>query len=325
MKLIPGFAEPLSMIRMPLFFFVAGVFFTYKQSISTFIDRKADALLKPYLTVSFTILAISFITEETNIIESIVGILYGNGDTIRIVPLWFLTHLFALTVSAYLLCKLLRFNTLHPSLKTLFILILLSVGLVIINHPELFQISIPKTNLRSNGLPFSIDLVPISLAFFMLGHTLKTYVISLTVNLKHTIVLASIFLTIAHFSTATIGLNERMYIQPVYATIGAACGIHLVLSLSKLIERFSAFAKIPLQLGSSSLFILMFHTTIQNRMSILLTNKTELSAEYSIPLIALLASIALPVFAYHFVNKRPLLSLFFLPRKSALTAPKLSK
>jgi fucose 4-O-acetylase-like acetyltransferase len=83
---------------MPLFFILSGVFFSWNLKSSDFLIKKFNTVLKPYALVSFALLGITALKSPEILGTQLIGILYGNGETIRCTPMWFLTHLFIVNV-----------------------------------------------------------------------------------------------------------------------------------------------------------------------------------------------------------------------------------
>lgn len=313
MGLFPSLTEPLSMVRMPLFFFISGVFFSYRKDFNSFTKRKADSLLKPYLTVSFLVLGISILTSEQNIAISLFGVLYGTGNTIRITPLWFLTHLFALSIAAYILLKYLRFETFSIRVKLGFSLIFLALGIVVFESDATRNIHFDFYPEAIKGLPFSVDLLPASLAYFLLGHTLKHQVTSIQINTIIFSVAFASLLYIGIYTDAVIGFNERLYRNPFYATLGAAAGIYLTLSISRLIGCYKYISSIPLLMGRASLFILIFHTTIQNRSTLAIEKITPSISNEGNAVISFVMSVAIPILFYFIAKRYKVIGMLFIP------------
>ncbi len=91
--------------HMPLFFFLSGYFLNTAVGFWNFLKKRFNSLLKPYF---FTIFLIYFISISfgkvgfQNAITRIVKSLYGAGAYLDWVPLWFLPHLFVVSLYAFL-------------------------------------------------------------------------------------------------------------------------------------------------------------------------------------------------------------------------------
>ena len=124
--------EPMSLFRLPLFFFLSGVFFTWAVRPKIFLVKKSEALLKPYFSVLLLLFSISIAFGSDALLWQLAGIIYGNGDTIRWVPLWFLPHLFSVYLFTYVLFRFFKFYQLPLGLMVIVLLIFVSIGVLCI-------------------------------------------------------------------------------------------------------------------------------------------------------------------------------------------------
>lgn len=121
---------------------------------------------------------------------------------------------------------------------------------------------------------------------------------------------------ISTFTDAHIGLNKRVFDNPFFATLGAFLGIYIVLSISWYISKIGWLSFVPLRLGESSLYILIFHGFIQKKTYSYFLNVG--SEHISLPVIAfitLVLSVSVPLAIKWAVLKNDVLSLMFLPFK----------
>ena len=82
-----GLNQALALFRMPLFFFLSGIFFNEAIALRDLMLSKTDSLLKPYFVTLGALLFIDIMLGR-EFIPELKGILYGNGETIRWVTLW---------------------------------------------------------------------------------------------------------------------------------------------------------------------------------------------------------------------------------------------
>lgn len=310
----PALIKPMALFRMPLFFFLSGIFLSYKTDASKFVWKKADALLKPYFVTLILLLFITTILGEGEFNRGLVGILYGNGNTIRWTPLWFLTHLFMVYCIGYVVCKYFRFDAIHANAKKVIIICAIAVGSVYIDIFWNAEIIMASEKFILPGLPFSFDLILISSTFFLLGYIFRSNVISFKPSSIIAIFCLLVFLSIAKFTDAYIDLNERVYRAPVFATVGALCGIYLILFISHLLQKVALIKSALIKFGSGSLFILIFHWLIGGKTFSILHNVLQL--EIPVLLIAIFAfimSVVVPLLIKEIVCKVDLFALFYLP------------
>ena len=101
----PFFYKFIYAFHMPLFFFVSGMFFKSDVPFLKLLRRRYDSLLKPYIVIILLIYFMTLSFTKVNFDISTVRVIkaiYANGHYIDWVQLWFLPHLFALNIFAYL-------------------------------------------------------------------------------------------------------------------------------------------------------------------------------------------------------------------------------
>jgi polysaccharide biosynthesis protein PslL len=91
--------------HMPLFFFLSGYFINPTVEFWTFFKKRFNSLLKPYFFTIFLIYIVSLsfgkMGFQTAIARITVKSLYGTGYYIDWVQLWFLPHLFVVSLYAF--------------------------------------------------------------------------------------------------------------------------------------------------------------------------------------------------------------------------------
>ncbi|MCG7866829.1 MAG: acyltransferase family protein, partial [Candidatus Thiodiazotropha taylori] len=179
---VPDIVDPLSLFRLPLFFFLSGIFFSWAAAPGAFVSHKFEALLKPYLVVLLSLFLLGFISGEDDLTERFVGIFYGVGDTIEWIPMWFLPHLFAVFLFTYGLFRWLKFSDWSIGAKALFLLLLLGVGSEFIDAFWYREVNLLGDGYQLPGLPFSIDIVLITSVFFLFGYMMRDQVVNFKPN-----------------------------------------------------------------------------------------------------------------------------------------------
>ena len=315
--IVPEIIEPMSLFRLPLFFFLSGVFFSTSINPKLFVIKKSEALLKPYFSVLILVLIYSFYLNQEHLMWQLEGILYGNGDTIKWIPMWFLPHLFAVFCFNYLLFRYVGFDKLPYIMKWACLLVFLTIG--ISNIDIFWHINIPviSRSVELPGLPFSMDIILITSVFFIAGNILKEKVITFIPNILLLSSSVIVFLCIIFFTTSHINLNDRVYEAPVFATLGAICGIYIIMCVSHSMAGFRTIGNMFIALGGSSLYILIFHSFFGGKTHDLLGEYlTDKSGMFLLSFIAFILSISLPLTIKWAVNNNSYLALFFLPFES---------
>lgn len=307
----PKFVSLLGLIRIPFFFFLAGIFFSTRRNAKDFILHKADTLLKPYFVSLFAVLLYYILTASPNISKQILGMIYSNGSTIRIEPLWFLPHLFLLFTVCYLTLRTWDFNKRSTPFKIGLVFSLIGIG-VIVKH-LFWQTSFFGSPLLLPGLPFSADILPLSAAFFLSGYFLKSVVLNFRPSIGLSIFALTGFIVITTFTNAKIDFNLRVFNPPLFSLLGAICGIYLALLTSYFIK-FMPFISTPLiKIGQSSLFILIFHAHLGDAVFSALIYFFGEHLQWVLALIAFAVSIFIPMALKVLAARIPPLSLLLLP------------
>lgn len=253
--------------HMPLFFFLSGYFLNTAIPFFEFIKKRSNTLLKPFL---FTVLLIYFTSVSfekmgfNTAITRTVKSLYGSGHYLDWVQLWFLPHLFAVSLYAFL------FITLVSKLRNRWItwgilLATLAIAIPFLNAFYPFPFSILGKEYELWGLPFSLDLVLATGFFFILGHEIRQVTSEKTFD--NGLILAAtggLVLLLNILFPYEIDFNIRLYESFLVNTAEAILGILFILALARQIElhmvRLASFLK---YLGNISLIILLFHVPMQ--------------------------------------------------------------
>lgn len=256
--------------HMPLFFLLSGVFLSTPQTLPVFLRAKAESLLKPYVVV-LTLLGIYKIAVgAAKPGQYFLGVLYGVGSTLNWTQLWFLPSLFVTLVFSWLLLNILRSER-HPviGLGTIITaLFLLGAGTIqaygdlsVTGQPFL-STALPN-NTMLHGLPWSIDLLPVSAAFLLAGYLLRTKIQQTKFHPSHLLAAGAIFIVCHLALHLPTDLNTRVYGHWLLTPLRALLGIYITLSLSTLLARHRLAARPLAYLGQASLFILIFHAYVE--------------------------------------------------------------
>ena len=313
----PELVQSTALFRMPLFFFLSGLFFSYAASPGVFFAKKAEALLKPYFIVLFGLFFVELLVGDGPYAEELGGIFYGVGPTIKWTPLWFLTHLFCVYMCAYVVFRFCKLYLLNFVAQSLVLVALITLGSVYIDFFWQRPVAVYGLSAVLPGLPFSLDLVPVTLSYFIAGFLLRERLPSFRPHAVMLVLCVLGYVSVRVFTDANMNLNFRKYVAPLYTTLGAVTGIYAVLSLSWLAERSRLLKAIPIKLGEASLFILIFHYFIVQKADAYLSRLAENHAQLIFAaFIAFLLSLAIPLLIRAIVLKSALLSLAFFPVRS---------
>lgn len=260
---LPLLGDALSTVRVPFFLFLAGVFFTAKLDFKAFFTRKFEQLLVPYYVSCFGFFLWLLVTHSDIVNDFAFGTLYATTFAMDLMlACWFLPHLFLLfTVSWCWQRSWLKSWITIPGLSALLLL-----GIYL--SRELWRL---KFNLFAQpfvyvGLPFHLELLPITLPYFLGGYLLREQICTMRFRWEIFVPVAAIFLGIGwlYFEKridARIDLNQ-MYLRTSFALVSSMAGIWSLLQLSCLIVKVKWLRESLLFFGRNSLFILIFHVPV---------------------------------------------------------------
>ena len=254
--------------HMPLFFFLSGYFLNHALPFWTFVKKRFNSLLKPYLFTIFMIYFFSISFEKMSFATAITRItksLYATGAYIDWVQLWFLPHLFVVSLYAYLFYKVIgRVNS--RWIRWLILLLTLFAATLYLKAFYPFPFSLLGKEYRLFGLPLSLDLVLLSGFFFILGsETRHLDTDGLFSNPIFALFTGAALVLMNIFLAPMIDLNTRMYDSFVVSTLEAMAGILFILALSRQIDLQTSWPATLFQyLGKITLIILILHGPIQD-------------------------------------------------------------
>ncbi len=306
--------------HMPLFFFLSGAVLHQDTDFRDFLVFKIDALLKPFFVVLSAWGLARIVWSGIDARSYFLGMLYGTGSTIEWVPLWYLPHLFLAIILAWILLRLM--NRLRPGmlLPALSIAFLLALGIIMTQQIagmdtqqfEGLNRAVGNHQHNSPGLPWSLDLVGISTAFILLGYVMHEHVMRFRFQPWMFAIALLLFAALHFFFDETIDLNMRLYGNWWTSTAQAILGIYLVLSLSSCLQYAGGPGKALAYLGTSSLFIMIFHSWTEWKIFGLLSRVSTYA--YLNASLAFVAGLLLPLLLLMLVKKNKLLHSLLLPR-----------
>ncbi len=322
------FSMLFSSFRVPFFFFLAGVFLKESVNIKYFFMSRADSLLKPFFVVLILLgvlkllVALTTGAVEVPTFQYFLGVLWGNGVTLSWPPLWFLPNLFLSLLFSLMVIKL---SVKLPLIYLIiFVMLLLLVGVYILNlfwFPATF-VHAPVDFNNLPGLPWGLEIVPITSCFILSGHLLRNQIQTFSSDFNKFFLSLCIFLVLHHFFNESVDLNMRVYGDFLISTLQIALGIYLTLSVASLMTLHSFGNKLFSYFGSASLFLLMFHSSPQGKVYKLLA----LISDYPLVngIISFVVAMIFSIVLFEITKKFRLTRLLFLPLKISSKAVKIS-
>ena len=305
--------------HMPLFFFISGVFLKEGTSFRNFVTAKSETLLKPFFVVMTVVCIIRLISaglEEHAVssghLAAFAKLFYGTGATIPWIPLWFLPHLFVSSLFALLLIKIFR-NDRERYIPAV-ALALLGTGYFVMKFLAANDLPVFGHPIKAGtGLPWSIDLIPATSPFLLLGFCLRNRVRTFAFWLPGFLSATAIFSGLHLCFNETIDFNQRLYGEFFIATAQALSGIYLTLSLAAILEKSAPCRNILAYIGAGSLFILIFHFYIQKDSFDFLS--VIMPGLYPAASTSFFLACALPLLIREAVRRNALLRILLFPAK----------
>jgi polysaccharide biosynthesis protein PslL len=315
--------------HMPLFFFLSGYFINPTVEFWTFFKKRFNSLLKPYFFTIFLIYmgALSFgkMGFQTAIARTVKS-LYGTGYFLDWVQLWFLPHLFVVSLYAFVFYAILA-KIDSRLMRWTILLLTLGISSLFLKSFYPFELSVFGKEYVLFGLPFSLDLVLLSGFFFILGSEMRHITSEdLFGNPFFLVITGAAVILFNVIFGARIDFNTRLYESFIINTLEAVVGILFVLALSRQVElRTHRLASLFKYFGKISLILLIFHVPIQDfwgQKIMIVTGNPPLSTW-----LAFLMGVAGPVLIYElFIKVNPVASFWFgrdaeLPKGEESPAP----
>jgi fucose 4-O-acetylase-like acetyltransferase len=308
--------------HMPLFFFLSGIFIRDSDRLTTFAASRADSLLKPYFAVLIVLgaskLLRASLTGTAPVPDSnyFFGIVYGTGSTIDWVPMWFLPHLFISSVFSFSLLKAIKNKTSQSASIALTAVVSLAAGIYFIDefwHVKLIGHGFMGMN-QLPGLPWSLDIIPVSSAFLLFGSLCRKHIQSMRFNMVAFFVITIAFCCLHFYFDVAMDLNNRFYGNPIISSLQAATGIYISLSLASFLQKFSTIRTSLAFIGSRALFILIFHSAFQTKA---FTALSEISGANNFNgLLSLASGVGFPLLLWEITSRQRLFAALLLPQKS---------
>lgn len=312
--MFPDVFGGLSLLRMPLFFFLAGIFFKPELKFSTLVSKKSESLLKPYFSFLTLIIILEFLLKGEPLAAGLKDIMLGLGTQIPIPPMWFLPHLFLVFVGALLIQKI--FVKLSNFQSVIGLLALYMLGIFSL---EVFNDYSARTVVRAGWL-FSFDLLLFSIPVFSLGTKLKRHVLNFTPDLSIFMIAIIVFAVSASFG-GFLDLNYRAAGAAALVFGGSLAGIYLALTLTYYMSKIGFVNKVFTYLGRESLFLLIFHSIVFLGTKSLLAKIDDTGVLLLASAITFICSILISLMAAFVIRRFNIFSIFFLPMQGKTMQP----
>jgi fucose 4-O-acetylase-like acetyltransferase len=311
--------------NIPIFYFLAGIFFNTSEPFIRTLKKKSDSLLVPYFVTLGAVAFAKFVYQDhfdwRLLLYRVKIIIYSSGGILE--PswqaLWFFTSLFV-TMLSFKILHVYLLSRMHNTVKGIILFALLLGGYLLIRSDNSYYRYILITYA---GLPWSIDLIPIALFYLALGYYLKPFLVEMHNSERmNAIVTAScslVFISLVLYSGDKLNLYRREYDDFILCTLKAISGIFLILGVSSLLEKNNNVIKQSLSvIGRLSLIIFMFHFVIQKESFEFLSSFLNVPRLYS-AILSFLLAIGIPILMHRLViTKNKILQAVYDPSQKKM-------
>ena len=303
---IPFMAQVIFSFHMPFFFLLSGMLFKPNHSLSVMFKRRFATLIRPYLaSIALLYFVYLFYTDTRllTIVQRLLRSAYASGNYIEWAQLWFLPHLFLLNMFAGVLFLLFYGRIKWLWLRLVFLGGMLWVGVAILPIYYMKEITVAGKMILLDGLPASLDLLPVTATFFMVGYELRRLVSERFFVSIWTLVISGLLLIVLNlFFPYQMDLFFRTYDSFIVNTLEALAGSIFILALSSQIsQRQNQLFALLKYFGQITIILLIFHQPAQ---TVTFGHvKRLIENPYIAGLISFLASVLVPVLVHQLILK----------------------
>jgi fucose 4-O-acetylase-like acetyltransferase len=223
--------------------------------------------LKPFIAIMLLIYSASISFSKISLVmatKRLLKAMYANGHYLDWVQLWFLPHLFIVSLFAYFFFKAAK-RIDSASSRWVLLIVLYVVGVFTMKLFWPFDLNLLGRSFTLYGLPFSIDLMLVSGFFFVFGYEVNQKRNEKFFESWWLLLVSGIVLTIlVWYFPQRIDFNTRRFDSLLINTAEALIGILFVLALSKQLGRIAFLSSLFSYIGQASLIILIFQVPIQD-------------------------------------------------------------
>jgi len=298
--------------HIPLFLFISGILLKDSDLLGEFTLSRVETLWKPYLTVFLVISILKTLLPTSNSAITVSPLvfflraLYATPGYIiwDWLPLWYLPHLFVASIISRVILRATEGTQQRNNWVSSIAILCLVTGIWVI-----------KTDWLENPRPpFTSDVVLISSGIILIGFLLKEQIQLMVFNLPMFLATVFVFSLSHYFFDDTIDLSLRVYTHLITSSLQMFLGIYMTLSISLVIKEYEISRRILTYVGSGSLFILMFHNFVQERIywKLLALGYGDQPGNA----ISFVSGVILPLVFWEIVKRQRFLSAMLLPHKS---------
>jgi fucose 4-O-acetylase-like acetyltransferase len=251
--------------HLPLFFFLSGVFLNPGKRFSRVVADKYRSLLKPYILICALFICAKAVMKREIPADWIVGSLSAIGDSLPpyIGAVWFLPHLFLVSLFSWAFIRLFKIRPSQPIRATIALIVLLVAGYFSIGFFWGMRITLFHKSMVLYGLPLCMDIVIMSGFFFLAGYICRNHVVQFKFNIPLVITAIVLFVLVHLKYRYSLDFNKRQFDHIVWSSLAAVLGIYFTLGISCLLSQRKIPSRWLSYIGRGSIFIMIFHGVCQ--------------------------------------------------------------
>jgi len=245
---------------------LSGMFFKPSLPFGTLVRAKTDALLKPYLVMAVLLGGYAGLRGQVDApMAYLAGVATFNGPQMPgwLFPMWFLSFLWLLHTAGALVYRLTGFAQRSTLWRVCFMLTLLTVGQALLPG-QLFTQRCVDIGLGYTGLPLGLDLLPLGMAWFFLGHVLAPTLVRKAMPCTWVWGWTTTFVVCQLLAAPRLSFFLRESSDLVFTNLAALSGALALTGWSQVLSKFDGVAALLAPIGRNSLYVLMWHAPIQS-------------------------------------------------------------
>jgi len=312
---VPGMEQFIFSFHMPFFFLLSGMLFKPDYPLLVLFKRRFGTLMRPYFAAIILLYSVYFFYTDIKImtiLRRVARSFYASANYIEWAQLWFLPHLFLLNMFAGVLFLLFYGRVKWLWLRLVFLAGMLWTGVAFLPVYYMQEVTIAGQTILLDGLPFSMDLLLVTGAFFLIGYEIRQLVSERFFTSLWTLLISGMLLIALNIIFPyRADLFFRTYDSYIVNTLEALAGSIFLLSLSgRIALKQNWLFNILKYFGQITIILLIFHQPAQTMTFGHVTRFIE--SPFIAGLISFLAAIGVPVLVHRLILKdNPRLASWF--------------
>jgi fucose 4-O-acetylase-like acetyltransferase len=312
---LPEFIRQFGVATVPLFILLAGQFNRPTENLLELAARRARSLLWPYLATASAVIIYGSWRGGAPTMSKLASMAEANGSAIPSgwEPMWFLPHLWLVSVCSSLLKRRLKWTIRSLSFRWGIVALAHVVGVL-----TMFLWSVQQVG--SNGvttrleLPWGAEFLLLSMSYDLAGGLLCEKIRGYKFSaLRFGSTLLGLVI-VTYWSAPTLDLNRRIFAPTPLVSVYSVLICISILETAAWFDRYSRMMRALAYLGRRSLLILVFHSAIGGAVGFQIAKRSPEAPRVVVGILALLAGVGGCLAMARLLESVPILSrLYGLP------------